>query len=259
MKKIDLTVLLTAFLFAFSACDLNSAHNSTTVDDSIPVNGTVLLRINEVPLENSNLFTRNYNRAAPPPPIEITVFTEDMLRLTSAAVLLRAGNDEHHRGTHQWTLDIPANRFPGYFYFGVTTWTAHVAFGLAGVLTEKYWIEDESAVIDIGTINYDVVQLRGNLPVSVYNEPFTGSRRLLLTLLGGGAAFFPTSSTSIMPNGDWSFYLDRRYLESRIEFTLGVEVSLHNVLHKTLPPYTLVVSDAGFEVVFPDLPNGASF
>jgi len=254
MKKLNFAVLLAMLLCLFSTCEL--FYNSKAI------NGTVILTLNEIPLENSNFYISNYDRGVPPPPIQITAYTIDMDWIASAPVNLRANNDEYNKGTHQWTLNIPANKLPGYFYLWVTYWRYDVAFGLAGILTEKYWIEDENTIVNIGTINYNVVQLSGNMPITINNNQFFGWRGMRLTLLPtGNVSFFPTYLTIIDQNGDWSFNLDQRYLETYIEFALDIRENHnnHDILRKTLNPYVLTVSDTGIDVTFPNYPDGVNF
>ena len=254
MKIIVFTILMTMFLCVFTTCNM--------LDNSIPIHGTVILTRNDIPWDIGFFPMYNYSRGIPPPPISIVAFTENGERVGGSPVSLRKNNDEYSMGTHQWSFNIPGSMLPGYFNFRVSAWMSDVAFGLADIMTENFWIQDGTTVVGIGTINYNVIRLYGNLPITINNEQFIGGRSMFLTLLPtGNVNFFPTYSTGIDSNGDWSFNIDQRYLDTFIEFSLDVRKNFdnHNRLWKNLNPYTLTISDNGIEVVFPNFLNGVDF
>lgn len=242
MKILKLTILLTALLCIFSNCKF--------VQSSRIIDGTVTLKFNGFSLENNNSFIQNYSRGLPPPPIQITAYSEDMEWIAWAPVTLQANNNEHSNEKYQWTLNIPEDKLPGYIYFWITYWRQDVAFGLAGVLTDKFWIENEKKVVDIGIINYNVIQLYGNIPIEY------GGNRMNLTLFPqGNASYLPTDSTNIDFNGDWSIKIDKRNLETQIEFTVNFGEGNSLILN----PYTFIETDTGIEVLFTNYQSGLTF
>ena len=130
--------------------------------------------------------------------------------------------------------------------------------------TEEFWIENENTSIDIGLINFDVVRLSGNMPVTINNKPledyddYTVGYMNIFDQNGGliiNGLRYPSWSVRITPNGDW--FLNIAKPDSEIPLGFQVEVRQNDgFLKKTLNTGNAVtIYDTDKEFVFPDYPS----
>jgi len=248
MRNIIFGALIAALSFALAAC------HWFEYSDPIAIKGTVVLTLNGEPLDQGNYPLSEYGRysPAPPAPINISVYSTDGSWIDSARVSLRKDNADGSKGTHEWTALIPEDQLPGDFEFRLTTQIRDVAFGLDVTRWQKVRVEKNGAV-DLGSVDYEVARLYGNLPVTIGGRPAVGRIYLSLTLVPGDKDnYYPAGLAEISPNGDWSFSMYRRYLNERIEFS----VNERGFPRVSLDPYVFSESEAGIEVVFPGFPEG---
>ena len=263
MKKIALSLFLAALLCVLAACP------NSMPDNSVTINGTVTITRNGIPWNRDNFSAYSYSRAAPPPtdrPI-ISAYYKGGGGIDSASVYYQPDGDDYRNGTYQWRFYIPADKLPCSVYFTVRCRMSDVASDLR-TTTEEFWIQDKNTVVDIGVINFDVVRLSGNLPITINNEPFDNNGYYDGVAIGqmnifnlsvyhfiSEVVYHPHWSAYIRPNGDWSLNIKQPDSEIPLEFQVEVRRD-GGFLRKTLNPGNAVtIYDTDKEFVFPDYPS----
>jgi len=252
MKKIAPVLFFAALLCALAACP------GPMLDSSITVSGTVTITRNGVPWNSDNFSPYGYNRVVGPPTDRPIIYAHSSGNWLSggwagnASVYYQPDGDDYRNGTYQWTLKIPAGKLPCSVYFDVRCEMYDVVSGLP-TARKEFWIEDEITIVDIGLINFDVVRLSGNLPITINNEPLDDYA------VGQMNVFIPQEEVYppvyISPNGDWSLCIARPDSEIPLEFQVEVRQN-GGFLRKMLNTGNAVtVYDTDKEVVFPDYPS----
>jgi hypothetical protein len=185
-----------------------------------------------------------------------------------ASVYYQPDGDDYRNGTYQWRLKIPAAKLPCSVYFQVSCLMRDVESHL-GTSTKEFWIQDENTVVDIGLINFDVVRLSGNLPITINNKPIgdyddeddDGYTVAQMNIFNLNSSFtingqrYPSWSAYITPDGDW--FVNIAQPDSAISLGFQVEVKQNGgVLKKMLNTDNVItVYDTDKEIVFPDYPS----
>jgi hypothetical protein len=167
---------LLGFIFILTACDWFTWN-------TIDISGTVsITRNGETWYPDSVLMasrTESTARSLPPVPIDgrprINAFTSPGGR--------NIGNnyndsqpiseDDYARGLYHWTVQLRnVSSVPDIIYF-------EVAIPMSGLyphkMTDGMPVGQNNSAIDLGLINFDVVRLYGNLPVTLDGEPLSSS------------------------------------------------------------------------------------
>ena len=261
MKKIALSLFLAALICVLATCPIP--------DNSVTIGGTITIRRNGIPWNSNNFHRYSYDRAAPPPTDRprISAYYKDGGWVTdSVSVSYRPDSAAYRNGTYQWSLNVPADKLPCTIRFYITCPMLDVESRLG--TTKEFWGEDKNTSVDLGVINFDVIRISGNLPVTVNNKPigdydyyddyaagYMNISDVRNSNINGWTTLYNFWSTDIRPNGDWSLNIARPDSEISLEFQ--VEVTQNGgVLRKTLNPgNAITVYDTDKEVVFPDYPS----
>ena len=225
-KHIILAAVFALFCFAVTACSFIFS------DDTVTINGTVTLTRNDIPWNTANFPEYKYAintedaffRAVPPPqnPYFFTIYAyleSDMREyIASAWADYSQIPADLANGTYKWRMQIPSDTLPGSIYFKVICngssynySTSHVSYRLDTIepskVSEGILVLDGNETIDIGIIDFKILQLSGNLPVTVNGEALDYKEYQLALL----EIFYPfpygdKSRIYISPEGDWSFY-----------------------------------------------------
>jgi hypothetical protein len=260
MKKISLSLFLAALLCVLAACP------NSMPDNSVTINGTVTITRNGIPWNRDNFHRYSYSRAAPPPTDRprISAYYKDGGWVTdSVSVSYRPDSAAYRNGTYQWSLNVPADKLPCTIRFYITCPMLDVESRLG--TTKEFWGEDKNTSVDLGVINFDVIRISGNLPVTVNNKPFGDYDDYTVgymnisdarnSNINGWTTLYNFWSTDIRHNGDWSLNIARPDSEISLEFQVEVRQN-GGVLRKTLNPDNAVtIYDTDKEVVFPDYPS----
>jgi len=240
-------LLLACFICIHTACDLTPR---TTVT------GVVTVYRNGEPWKPDHLVT---NRAAstarnqpPPPPYDrprIYAFTKpDKYPCVGGDDTDYPLNDtDRAQGKYPWTMEIESRSLPGLIYFDVYTPMAGL---LPTKMTKGIWVE-EGSVVDLGIIDYDVIRLSGNLPVTVNGESLSGSPDIYITKMDN--SYFDYAY--INSNGNWLKDVFAQESETPLIFTLKTQKG-GGVFRKILnPDHVITIKDIDKEIVFPDNPS----
>jgi len=240
-------LLLACFICIHTACDLTPR---TTVT------GVVTVYRNGEPWKPDHLAinrTASTARNQPPPPPydrpRIYAFTKpDKYPCVGSGDANSPLNDaDFAQGKYTWTMEIESRSLPGLIYFDVYTPMAGL---LPTKMTKGIWVE-EGSVVDLGIIDYDVIRLSGNLPVTVNGDPLSGSPAIFINKMDN--TYF--SSASVNPDGNWLRDVYAQDSELPLVFILKTRRS-GGVFHKVLNPnHEIAIKNADKEIIFPENPG----
>jgi len=268
IKRTVFFLFLPALLFVLASCIIPS-------DNLLTVSGTVTITRNGIPW-NSDNFSPYYGRDVGPPedrPI-IYAYSKDgdlMNRPNGyygeAAVYYKPDDDSYRSGTYQWKLKIPSDKLPASFYFDVTCNMPDVQSVFRTKLTKEYLVQDENTIVDIGIVNFDVVRLSGNLPVTINNIPledyndygnYSSGMIYVFNLTSGiivNEEPYPSWTVNIDPDGGWFLNIERPVSEISLLFMSEAHLN-GGILRKILnDDYAITVYDADKEIFFPNYPS----
>ncbi|MDR1836285.1 MAG: hypothetical protein LBQ89_01360 [Treponema sp.] len=254
MQKISLLVLSLVLI-----CILASCFQFLLIDNTVIIRGTVTITRNGEPWNTDNfpLYSiRNSNSREAGPPVDrpmLTAYSKEYGYIGEASVRYDTSSADYNSGTYQWALKISVDKLPCSIYFYVSCWMMDV-YDSKGTDTGYFWISDRNTVTDLGIINYDVVKLSGNLPITVNGEAcealdeYSVSRMNIFIRSNS----YPSYQTHIDPNGDWSLNIFQPDLEIPAVFQVETDL-LGGIFKKVLNPEdAIIIYDTDIEVIFPD-------
>jgi len=265
MKKIAILLFLAALLCVLAACPDDLI---TMLGNSVTIGGTVTITRNSIPWNSNNFSQYRYSRSSGPRTDIPTIYAhfQDGSWIDSASVYYQPDSDDYRNGTYQWKLKIPADKLPCSVYFQVSCTMRDVVSGLA-TNTEEFWIQDKNTVVDIGLINFDVVRISGNLPITINNKPlgdynddgdYAVGRMNIFNLNGGpivNGQRYPSWTVSITPDGDWSLSIAQPHSELSLEFQVEVKQNGGYLMKMLDTDDVITLYDTDTEIVFPNYPS----
>jgi len=190
----------------FTACDTSSGN---TIDNTITIHGTATFTRNgEIWSGEAHRSISSRGailRAPPPPPIDITAFQNN------ETIGHGHANFPDDAGIINWSMEIPSYRLPGLLSFSIILHHIPDVIRL-GMLTQWFfvneiWVNDNNKSINLGQLNHDVIQLSGNLPVTINGQPLDHlNDHIFISVMDNN--YYPYAhghQVPILPNGDWSF------------------------------------------------------
>lgn len=259
MQKTSILLFIIALVFTFTTCNMND----TPSEPVITVQGTVTIRINGEPWNGEGFHLHNtmnarngcdcylrWNRPA------ITAYSKGGQYIGEVIASNSIKSEDSGKGIYYWTMKIPAGRLPDDINFLVTSYIQGVSgYGWAPA-TEYFWIDDKDTIIDLGVFDYNVIQLSGNLPITINNEPLDKD---IMGFLHFSNADFPGSfhdTIFIEQNGNWSCYMFQPHGEISAAFMLEVPVRYGGIFRKALnPDDVIIIYDTDMEIAFPNYPS----
>jgi hypothetical protein len=266
MKKTIFSLFLAALLCVLNACSVFY----TPAEKTVAISGTVTITRNGIPWTSDNFPLYSYSRASslPPPedrPIIYANFGGGWI--SEAVVSYQTGSDDYQNGTYQWELDAPAGKINGSVYFTIQCLMRDVDSSLTKT-TKEFAIQDRDNVIDIGVINFDVIQLFGNLPITINGEPSGddtstsgyASRKLNIFVLpnknnASGGSIYPDWSAYIAPDGSWSLNIEQPDSEKSLEFLVEVRQNGGFLRKMLITENPITIFNTDKEIVFEDYPS----
>ncbi|MDR2701118.1 MAG: hypothetical protein LBB72_01645, partial [Spirochaetaceae bacterium] len=132
----------------------------------------------------------------------------------------------------------------------------------------EFELQGKNTAIDIGVINFDVVRLFGNLPITINGEPpgddtSTGDytvRKMNIYILpkpsvSGGVIIVPSWSAYIAPDGKWALNIEQPDSEKSLEFHVEVRQNGGYLRKMLITENPITVFDTDKEIVFDDYPG----
>jgi len=258
MKTI-LKRLFICFLFVliFSTCDERIIRNT------IEISGTVTITRNGEPWIHDALIdtlkTETSARMQPPmPPYDrpaITAFTSPGGSFLGNNYDLRQpplNKDDLALGTYTWTVElINVASVPKIIFFEVEV----PMKGLSPKkMTHGIRIGEDLSEIDLGVINFDIVRLRGNLPVTVNGEPLTERNYAHMYIKNEDGSNFLDRPVGFNNEGKWTQDVYAPDSEVPVIFNLIANKD-RAVFKKTLNPnHVITIHNTDKEIIFPDYP-----
>jgi hypothetical protein len=247
------------FLFVLVIMFVSCSNEITDNDDNkVTIHGTVTIMRNNIPWNIDNFPPHgNYNydddtstsRQAPPPEYRpyVRLFTNsihDICLGESYAYTIQ----DFAAGRYQWSIKIPADKLPCIIFSDISWWMPDTSAD-ASARTEGIWVTDKNTPVDFEPVNTSVIEIHGNLPITVNGEADYGSAVMNISGL-----YSSSLSASVTPDGYWSRYIMQPSSETPLKFSLTI-IKDGGIFKKDLnPDDTITVYDADKEITFPSNP-----
>ena len=166
-------------------------------------------------------------------------------------------------GVYRWDVYI----FKGYMFSGAELpykINFRVSCQMDGInpqkITNEFLVKNGTSV-NLGTINYDIARLHGNLPIKVNGEAvnnISGAsfESVIITIrLPDGTWLL---ETKIQPNGDWSSYIEKLATDTELLCRIRA-YKKGGGFEKILPNMMYYVNNDDIEFNFPGYPDGVDF
>ena len=280
-------IFLTGLMGMLISCPVNTADPDSTpkkASDTVTIKGSVTITRNGIPWNTDNFpdpYPRRYNQ-------EYTGSTESLSRTVRPdracfeAYMRGGGNTgkdhvfmgyvypddqqsdvDFANGTIKWTMQIPSDKLPCNLYFVLDRWMYDVVSLEHGVspykTTKGVWVIDENESIDFGHVDFDIIRLSGNLPVTINGVPFdyadTDSIQKAQIKI-----CYSNPHTGVMadiaPNGDWSVNVVPLSSPIPLLFKIAAEKN-GGIFEEALNPTdSITIYNTDKEVIFPSYPQG---
>jgi hypothetical protein len=246
-------------------------------ENPVIIHGTVTITRNGIPWNNDNFpdsyddyYRGAFSRMAPPPrnPYHFSVSAysaSDMGRyITNAWGDYKQNADDLAAGTYKWTMEIPSDKIPDSIIFRVSCDIEGNTSGAANAwkMMDAVYVDGENQIINLGIIDFNILHLSGNLPISINGQPLDDEEyenAWLEVIYHNPYKKYIGSKIHISPDGDWSlnaFVPDT--LESLL-FQIEVEKN-HCIFRRVLNPDGIMTvldtdQDNEKEISFPSYPS----
>ena len=160
-------------------------------------------------------------------------------------------------GKYTWVMNIDSRSIPGLIFFevGIPATSYPVI-----KMTEGIWIQNTDSIVDIGIVDFNVVRLFGNLPVTFNGNP--PADNMFGSLYRNPEIIIihpPSSSTAfsipIQPNGDWMWDVIPDIIETPVRFSVEAREKGGIFSIYLNPNHIINIPPTGGEIIFPDYPN----
>jgi len=254
------TILFLTLVFLLVSCAVEGNRNIDNSvqlfdpDNIVTIRGTVTITRNDVPWNKDNFLSYEdydgYCRSGTSP-LHLSAYSDEHSYIGEAFVDYDASSADYSNGTYYWTLKIPEDKLPCHVHFVGSCYMRDVYHSGGIISTEKIWINDKNTLIDLGLINYNVVKLSGNLPITINGEALDEYSTSRINIMQGSNSL-SSYETYINSNGDWSLNIFQP--NSEIPATFQVETKqFGGIFKKVLNPANAInIYDTDLEVSFPD-------
>ena len=199
----------------------------------------------------------SFPRLSPPkPPYDrprLYAYINPDKQLGSSDAFYPKNQTDFEQGKYQFEIDIIAKYLPCYIYFGIEV---PMAGFYPKEITNVKWVEKNSSIIDLGIINFDVIRLSGNLPVTFNGNTSTANtysrteRRPIIFITKNDESYI--GGPAIGPDGEWVQYYYSHDTPEPVNFNLqarekgGVfSINLNN-------GNTIFIHNTDKEIIFKD-------
>jgi len=255
MKKARVLFFVAVTVCIFVAC----ADPPLDIENTVTIGGTVKVTQNNVPWNEIYFPSGRYNgRYVGPNPWRpaVLAFTAPIRNSDYLIGSVRADDIQSeadlNEGTLKWSMKISADKLPLTVYFGIRCWMGDICDGPVKMMTDGVLINGVDTSIDLGTVDYNVVRLSGNLPVTINGEPLGYDAQLHIRPVD---TFIEAETVQIAPNGDWSVTAMQSDSPMPLKFIVEAKKD-GGIFRKELnPDYDITVYDTDEEVIFPAYPG----
>ena len=153
-------------------------------------------------------------------------------------------------GKYQWALPIIDNILPSVLYFEVSTQMSGVQHPMGiPAINNGINVENENSIIDLGVIDFNVVQLSGKLPVSINGDPVDIAR--MEVFLANGMHL---CSAEITSDGQWSQYVVVPGVETALRFRVEALKKGGYFREDLITNAVYTINNTNEEFIFPEYP-----
>jgi hypothetical protein len=152
-------------------------------------------------------------------------------------------------GKYIWQVEVPSRYLPGNLSLEVTVPMAN--FSAIEIL--NIWVDDNNSEIDLGVIDFNVIRLWGNLPVTFNGESPNNLENVMLNIRRT-ENFGRIGLLNIGNNENWIQDTYARVSETPLIFTLETHQRggyFNKILNKN---HIITIHDMDKEIIFPDYP-----
>jgi len=211
------------FSLALAGIVISCEYALPAEDASIIIQGEVTITRNNDPFNKYEVSYRDISIYAYLSPPDISYGYHSSYYIASSEYRITFLGD----GKYHWVMEIPYYQLPNILYFEVRTLFDDItARSISNSkITEGFLMDKANTLIDLGTINFDMVHITGNLPITVDSEPVNSanSNRIELIMKVQEQIYQMQRyqmSARIDDNGDWSFDI----IHSGGEFFIDLEI-----------------------------------
>jgi hypothetical protein len=213
-------------------------------DNTVTIHGTVTITRNGIPWNNDNFpdayndsYRLAFSRESEPPrnPYHFSVAAysaSDMGRyITYAWGDYKQNAADLANGTYKWTMKIPSDKIPDSIIFEVSCNIENNTSGAVNAwkMMDAINVYGENQIISLGIIDFNILHLSGNLPISINGQPLNDEEYNNVWLKVTHSPYHE-SRIPILPNGDWSL---NAFVPNTLESLLfRVEVEKNNGIFK---------------------------
>jgi hypothetical protein len=262
-------------IVVFVTVILGSCSFPSAPDNTVTIHGTVTITRNGIPWNNDNfpsVFNDDYrgafSRALPPPqnPYHFSVVAYSASEM--GRYIAYAWGDYKQsaadltNGTYKWTMEIPSEKIPGSIIFKVSCRIEDNASGAVypSKMMDAIDVYGENQYVSLGLIDFNILHLSGNLPISINGQPLNNEEyeNAWLEVIYQNP-YVENSRIRISPNGDWFF---KAFVPDTLEsLPFRVKIEKNNGIFKRVlnPDGVMTVLDTDQddkkEILFPSYPS----
>jgi hypothetical protein len=269
LKRLENIIFIVLIIvLTFVACDLLEGPKDTfTGTVTITRLGNSWIPDHSRYFDNMDLQTTYENsepipRMSPPPPPydrpRIYAYTDPNGKdgIGSNDAEYPKNDADFEQGKYPFEIEILSRYLPCFVYF-------YIEVPMTGFypskITERIWIEKNGSNIDLGVIDFNVIRLTGNLPVTFNGQPSTAGgysrteRRPMIHITKRDGSYI--GSPYISPGGEWVQYFYSQDSQIPINFILEAREKGGVFSNDLDPGNSIMIHNTDKDIVFPDYPG----
>ena len=256
MKTIFILSNVIFLICVLAACPVYENDPYISVS-SISLTGTVTITRNGIPLNHENFPIHGISEDTYHQRIWLRAYLSPDGGNVSYSRSVFSNETDRVLGKYTWVMDIDSSRIPGLFFFEIGI-PAESSTPISKV-TEGIWIQNNNSIVDIGTVDFEMIRLFGNLPVTFNgNPPSEGGISSLymsprLSIIRSDSLY--SYPIIIAPNGDWVWDTPADSFETPLVFRVDAREKGGIFSRYLNPDHTITIPDTDKEIIFPDYPN----
>jgi hypothetical protein len=267
MRAIPL-LFAAALVCVFAGCGLDEVNPSDEpiTESTYTIMGRVTITRNGIPwnLEDCH-YSEDLDRYDLPVIVAYAAPSGFSSLFDESAIHLGSTHDRYYPtmiwlgdGKYKWDIEIPDSvQRPCTLYFVIHTWMDDV-YGSPYRITDGILVDYSTHLIDLGTINYDIVRLSGELTVTINGEAVNNiydgdnfeTARMYIKLPDGSYV----CEAEIQPNGEWSRNVEKPVADTPFLFRVEAYKNGGIFIKDLVTDIAYSVTDNDREFIFPEYP-----